>query len=48
MFDARGRPTSETLAKARLRPQANWIQFGGIQMNADLASAWYMGLVQGF
>lgn len=47
MFDEKGDLTHERLRWARNRPAQNWVQFGGIQFNAESATSFFYGAASG-
>lgn len=47
MFDEKGDLSHERLRWARNRPAQNWVQFGGIQFNAESATSFIYGAASG-
>lgn len=47
MFDEKGDLSHERLRWARNRPAQNWVQFGGIQFNAESATSFFYGAASG-
>lgn len=47
MFDEKGDLSHERLRWARNRPAQNWVQFGGIQFNAESATSFIYGSASG-
>ena len=47
MFDEDGHMSYERLRWARNRPAQNWVQFGGIQFNAESATSFFYGAASG-
>jgi len=47
MFNEDGHLTYERLRWARNRPAQNWVQFGGIQFNAESATSFIYGAASG-
>lgn len=47
MFNKEGAMTHSILRKARTRPHQTWMEVGGLQIDAEMGSAWFYGFVQG-
>ena len=47
MFNEKGDLSHERLRWARNRPAQNWVQFGGIQFNAESATSFIYGAASG-
>ena len=47
MFDEKGNLSYERLRWARNRPAQNWVQYGGIQFNAESATSFLYGAASG-
>lgn len=47
MFNEDGHMTYERMRWARNRPAQNWVQFGGVQFNAESATSFIYGAAAG-
>jgi hypothetical protein len=47
MFDSHGKMTRERLSWARMRPRSIWMEYGGLEIDAETSSAWWYGFIGG-